>query len=146
MRYTADFETTTTEQDCRVWAWGVYQIENGMFYHGSHLNKFLELMENTCDHETSYFYFHNLKFDGKFILHCLLSSGYTYVKERKELDAVEARVEKKYNTVDDCPEWARDTVKRLSASGILAGDGSGFALTEDMLRLLVMIDRAGVFK
>lgn len=66
--------------------------------------------------------------------------------ERKELDAVEARVEKKYNTVDDCPEWARDTVKRLSATGILAGDGSGFALTEDMLRLLVMIDRAGVFK
>ena len=87
MRYTADFETTTTEQDCRVWAWGVYQIENGMFYHGSHLNKFLELMKNTCDRETAYFYFHNLKFDGEFILHYLLSSGYTYVKERKELDA-----------------------------------------------------------
>ena len=34
-------------------------------------------------------YFHNLKFDGSFILNYLLSNGYTWVKEKQELKMME---------------------------------------------------------
>ena len=30
-RYAADFETTTDPDDCRVWAWGLYNIETEKF-------------------------------------------------------------------------------------------------------------------
>lgn len=85
MRYTADFETTTNKDDCRVWAWGVYTIDSGAFTHHTKLDKFIKFLENSTEHETSTFYFHNLKFDGEFILYHLLSNGFEYVKERKYL-------------------------------------------------------------
>lgn len=51
-----------------------------------------------------------------------------------------------YNYIDDnMPEWARETVRKLADKGIIKGDDSGLGLTEDMLRILVMLDRAGAF-
>ena len=51
-----------------------------------------------------------------------------------------------YNYVDDnMPEWARPTIKRLEDNGILKGDGDGLGLTDEMLRILVICDRAGAF-
>ena len=51
-----------------------------------------------------------------------------------------------YNYIDDnMPEWARATVEKLSSRGVLLGDGDGLKLSEDMLRMLVICDRAGVF-
>ena len=32
--YSCDFETTTNPTDCRVWAWGAYEINTGEFQHG----------------------------------------------------------------------------------------------------------------
>ena len=83
MQFVADFETTTDETDCRVWgvAWvnidsvnlpnygNTLRIENS-------LEKFLDyfkVLEGTHD-----CYFHNLKFDGSFIIDYLLRNGYTY--------------------------------------------------------------------
>ena len=83
MQFVADFETTTDESDCRVWgvAWvnidsvnlpnygNTLRIENS-------LEKFLDyfkVLEGTHD-----CYFHNLKFDGSFIIDYLLRNGYTY--------------------------------------------------------------------
>lgn len=47
--------------------------------------------------------------------------------------------------VDALPEWARNTVQRLVDRGILEGTGEALDLSRDMLRMLVVLDRAGVF-
>lgn len=52
---------------------------------------------------------------------------------------------KRYNTVMECPSWARETIKKLIKKGYLGGNGTGLDLSEDMVRLLVIQDRAGLF-
>lgn len=82
MNYTADFETTTDINDCRVWAWGVCDIANpSTFIYGNDIESFLNFM---MDSDNSTFYFHNLKFDGEFIIHYLLNNGYTHILDRKD--------------------------------------------------------------
>lgn len=51
----------------------------------------------------------------------------------------------RYNTVDECPAWARETIRKLIGKGYLSGDGQGLDLSHDMVRLLVIHDRAGAF-
>ena len=53
--------------------------------------------------------------------------------------------EMRYNTVEECPEWARATVQKLVDRKILSGTGEGLDLSHDMVRMLVIQDRAGVF-
>lgn len=82
--YTADFETTTDVNDCRVWAYAICNIEDtNDFTYGTNIEGFIEW----CFHHTgSDVYFHNLKFDGAFILNYLLKNGYIWVKDKKELE------------------------------------------------------------
>ena len=83
MLYTADFETTTNENDCRVWAWGVCEIGRDYnFQYGNNINTFFDFLYNS---KNSKFYFHNEKFDGTFILCWLFKNGYKHV-DRSELD------------------------------------------------------------
>lgn len=81
-RYSCDFETTTNEEDCRVWAVGICEIgniENFIYY--NNINDFI----NWCENNTgSILYFHNLKFDGEFIFYYLLTNGYEWVKDKKD--------------------------------------------------------------
>lgn len=58
----------------------------------------------------------------------------------KEVDEV------RYNTVAECPDWARETVQKLVDKEYLNGTGEGLDLSADMVRLLVILDRAGAFK
>lgn len=51
----------------------------------------------------------------------------------------------RYNTVAECPSWARETIQKLVDKKILNGNGAGLDLSEDMIRLLVILDRAGAF-
>lgn len=84
MLYTADFETTTNEQDCRVWAWGVCEIGNPEYFaHGNTLDGFFDYMEKS---DNSTFYFHNLKFDGEFIMVYLFEHGFKHVMDRTDED------------------------------------------------------------
>jgi len=53
--------------------------------------------------------------------------------------------EVRYSTVRECPEWARPTIEKLLKKGYLSGDGAGLDLSHDMVRLLVIEDRAGAF-
>ena len=53
--------------------------------------------------------------------------------------------EVRYNTVEECPDWARETVQKLVNRGYLNGTGEGLDLSADMVRLLVIQDRAGNF-
>lgn len=54
--------------------------------------------------------------------------------------------EMRYNTVKECPSWAQATIQKLMKKGFLNGNGEGLDLSEDMIRLLVILDRAGAFK
>lgn len=53
---------------------------------------------------------------------------------------------KVYNTVDAVPAWGKETVQKLIDKGFLQGDDQGkLALTTDLLRLLVINDRAHLY-
>lgn len=58
-----------------------------------------------------------------------------------------AEKEKKvYDTVDAVPAWGKATVQKLVNKGFLQGDDKGkLALTTDLLRLLVINDRARLY-
>lgn len=84
MKYVADFETITDPSDCRVWAWGVTEVlENDdqvrTFYDGNNIETFIQWCKG---HTGNTLYFHNLKFDGEFIIYWLLNNGYTYTEKR----------------------------------------------------------------
>lgn len=79
--YSCDFETTTDENDCRVWAYGYMEIGNDRnFKIGNNLDDFMKWAEK----ELGNLYFHNLKFDGSFILNWLFRNGFTYDRTGKK--------------------------------------------------------------
>ena len=51
----------------------------------------------------------------------------------------------RYNTVAECPSWAQKTIQKLIDKGYLTGNGEGLDLSYDMIRMLVIQDRAGMF-
>lgn len=54
--------------------------------------------------------------------------------------------EKRYQRIDEMPEWARATIAKLESRGWLKGDDHGnLDLSEDMIRQLVINDRAGLY-
>lgn len=82
-RFTADFETTTDENDCRVWAWALCEIGNTEnFKCGNNIEDFINILKNK--HENYILYFHNLKFDSEFLFSYLLKEGYECIKDKKQ--------------------------------------------------------------
>lgn len=81
MTYAADFETTTDVDDCRVWAWAVCEVGNyDNFRYGVTID---ELMDMCKKDKNNILYFHNLKFDGEFILYWLFHKGFKLNNETK---------------------------------------------------------------
>lgn len=77
-KFACDFEATTDPNDCRVWGWGWMEIGNTKNYDiGSNLDDFMEWVKN-CNGNL---YFHNLKYDGSFIINWLLRNGFRFSKE-----------------------------------------------------------------
>lgn len=75
-KYVADFETTTKGDDVRVWGWGMVNIDDhDEIYIGTDIKDFMNL---TYKLKNPKIYFHNLKFDGEFILSYLLNQGFKY--------------------------------------------------------------------
>ena len=81
--FSADFETTTDENDCRVWAYATCNIdEPSDFKYGNSMEEFMEFC---AEPKINYkLWFHNLKFDGSFIIDWLLINGFTHIKDEKE--------------------------------------------------------------
>lgn len=83
-KYTADFETATWKQDeTWVWGWAICEIgndENLAF--GNNIESFMEFCENS---NNSTFYFHNLKFDGEFIIYYLLTNDFIHVENKDDI-------------------------------------------------------------
>jgi len=72
----ADFETTTLDEDCRVWAWGLCNIEAP---EDVEIGLTLADFVNRVAQSNTTIYFHNLAFDGAFILDFLLRRGFRHV-------------------------------------------------------------------
>lgn len=87
MKWIADFETTSAERKkldntSHVWACGLCEVgnpENIVIL--KTLDEFLEWCESQETNDTVYF--HNLRFDGNFIVQKLLKIGYTFAPEPK---------------------------------------------------------------
>ena len=79
-KFTADFETTTDPNDCRVWAWSICEIgkpEN--FYYGNTIESIFEFFQNTGNAK---YYWHNMKFDGEYLVSYMLKQGFTYNEDK----------------------------------------------------------------
>ena len=76
----ADFETTTDPEDVRVWASCAVDIETSKVVH---LDNSIDSFFHYLRDKNTVCYFHNLKFDGQFILYWLLSNGYKHVENPK---------------------------------------------------------------
>ena len=80
--YAADFETTTVDDDCRVWAWAVCEVGRpDDLQYGNSIETFMDWCEV---HAGSRVYFHNLKFDGKFILSHIMHNGWKWIPVKEE--------------------------------------------------------------
>lgn len=82
--FVADFETTTNPDDCRVWAYALCEvgnIERGVIV-GNSLTGFMTWCK--LQKENHKIFFHNLKFDGQFILSWLFKNGYKHVTDQEE--------------------------------------------------------------
>lgn len=81
--FAADFETTTDENDCRVWAYAVCNVEDYTdFRYGNSIDEFFDFCSNSK--ENYRLWFHNLKFDGIYIIHYLLSHGFEHISDIKD--------------------------------------------------------------
>ena len=49
-----------------------------------------------------------------------------------------------YNSLAELPEWALATISKLVQAGALKGTEDGLELSQDMCRILVVLDRMGV--
>jgi hypothetical protein len=80
--YVADFETPTDPQDCRVWAYGLADIDKATSLWDVEIGTSIERFCNRMAEENSVCYFHNLKFDGMFILDYLARQGYNHTNDK----------------------------------------------------------------
>lgn len=77
--WSLDFETTTDPEDCRVWVWGAYNILTDKFKWGTDIDDLIKLISRN----NTKCYFHNLAFDGEFLMSWLFNHGYTYTEFEK---------------------------------------------------------------
>lgn len=71
----ADLETTTDPNDVRAWAVCAVDIDTEKIaYIGSDLDGFFDWLKD----KNTKVWFHNLRFDGEYLLHHMLTHGFTY--------------------------------------------------------------------
>lgn len=81
--YVADFETTTIEENCHVWAYAICEVgNNDNIVIGKTLDEFMQWCEN--QKENPKVFFHNLKFDVQFILQWLFEKGFKHVEKPED--------------------------------------------------------------
>lgn len=119
----ADFETTTIAEDCRVWAWAYLDImdahDKEKTVIGTDIHSFFEHVMQ----RDSTVYFHNLAFDGSFIIDALFKMGYAVAKRvqrNKQFETLISHLGKFYSIT---VRWSngrrtefRDSLKKLPMS------------------------------
>ena len=84
-KFTADFETATwLENETWVWAWAVCEIGNEQnIVIDNNIDSFIKFCENE---KNPVLYFHNLKFDGEFIIYWCLTHGFKHVEKKEDIE------------------------------------------------------------
>lgn len=78
--YVADFETTTVPDDCRVWAWATSEVgDDANVEYGNLIDTFVGWCST---HAPCQLYFHNLGFDGTFLMDWLERNGWSWVPDK----------------------------------------------------------------
>lgn len=83
----ADFETCYTSEEktnVRVWAWGLLDFITGEYSEGSDIDTFMDRI--LTDKDVYDIGFHNLKFDGSFIIPKLFKLGFKYIPNNVFMD------------------------------------------------------------
>lgn len=96
-----DFETTTGDRT-NVWLWGAYDILSKEFVWGRTIEDFVDYI----DEANTRAYFHNLKFDGMFLLDHYLKSGYVWRQDSEDLDKKTVKT-----VISDKGAWYKVSVK-----------------------------------
>ena len=67
-----------------------------------------------------------------------------YEELKKEIENLKPMV---YDYIDEnMPAWARGTIEKLRDKGYILGDENGrLGLTPEMIRMFVVLDKAGIF-
>lgn len=82
-----DFETSNSDINIgnsytRVWLWDIYDHEEKHHYNGTDIETFFQKL---FTYKSIIIYFHNLKFDGSFIINYLLENGFTISKSKENM-------------------------------------------------------------
>ena len=85
--FVADFETTTNPNDCRVWAYAICEVGNDSnVIVGTTIDDFMKwCRESKENHKVL---FHNLKFDGQFIMSWLFHNGFKHTTDPYEKNSL----------------------------------------------------------
>lgn len=83
-KFTADFETSTwKENETWVWAWATCEIGNEENIEiGNNIESFIDFCKKE---KNAIFYFHNLKFDGEFLIYWALTHGFKHVEKKEDI-------------------------------------------------------------
>lgn len=82
--YAGDFETTTDENDLRVWAYALCNVDDyHEFHYGKSIEEFFEFIESQP--RNLKIWFHNLRFDGTYIISYLFQQGFIHIEDKKEI-------------------------------------------------------------
>lgn len=97
----ADFETSYTEEETWVYLWCIYG-DNGVKEYGNDIDGFVNYIRNLpAEYKNVAIYFHNLKYDGSYIISEFLRRNYEWVDERKEV-----KTTKQFSCfIDDTGNW-----------------------------------------
>lgn len=81
--FVSDFETTAKEEDCRVWAYAIANVyETDKLFYGNSIESFIEQIKQLPNNST--IFFHNLKFDGQFLMNKFLHMGFKWAKNKNQ--------------------------------------------------------------
>ena len=87
----ADFETCYVDEsksNVKVWAWGLLDYLSGEYQDATTINTFLDrILTDKAVYDIG---FHNLKFDGSFIIPQLFKRGYKYIPNNEFMDRWQA--------------------------------------------------------
>lgn len=83
--FVADFETTTDPNNCYVWSYAICDIENSEnVVIGTSIDDFMKWCKDYPENQKVMF--HNLKFDGSFIIDWLFHNGFKHTINSNEKD------------------------------------------------------------
>lgn len=136
----ADFETTTDPLDCRVWAWGVVDIFDDRPFRSFEYGNTIESFIDHLSQFNSQVYFHNLAFDGSFILDWLLNNKYWHTDKAFRKGSFSTLISKMGKFYSITVVWRtgkktefRDSFKKLPMS--VANVAKAFKLEESKLEI-----------